>query len=223
MIMSYTASIQALELREPLVAFSAEYQAQYKGQTIEGSRSLYKDGEQWVLQTDLRNFFASIREQSFIKVRPDLTLETQRYNYTRKIFGITKSESRVFDWLNQQILFSEGDKSGTYPVNGDTFDQASQQLFIQEMLARGMTRFELDLASRNRLKHYVYQASPSETLNLPIGKVQAIRVAEIDDEDDARITLMWFAPKYDYQLVKLQQTEKDGKTYSLAMKSYKTL
>lgn len=209
------------ELTRAPKAFTAEYQAQYKGQTIEAQRSLYKQGDVWVLETDLKNFFASIREKSLIEIDTNLKVKTQRYDYTRKIFGITKRESRVFDWLNRQILFSDGDDQGSYPLNGDTFDQASQQLYIQDMLARGVDTFELKIASRNRLKDYIYQASGPETLKLPIGTVEAIRVSELDD--DTRITTMWFAPAYDYQLVKLQQTEKDGKTYSLAMKDYKTL
>ena len=52
-----------------------------------------------------------------------------------------------------------------------------------------------------------------------LGNFKAIKLRRDRGTDSKRETWIWFAPELNYQLVKLLQTETDGKSYSLVIKA----
>lgn len=209
----------ALTLSAPLTPFTAEYSAQYNGRSLSGRRSLVLVNGGWKLSSEFKTMFVSIREISEGTIDDQRMFAVGRYDYKRNVFGIKKLQSRVFDNENNTVYYDDAKTTGSYQIPADTFDTASQQLFIREMLMRGETEFQMPIASRTRLKYSQFKAAASETLSLPIGTVRAIRVDKINAPESNREVSMWFSPDLDYQLVRLRQTEDDGKQYEMQLKA----
>ena len=205
----------AFTLSEQLSPFKAKYTAEYNGRSLNGSRQLSVRDGQWQLTSEFKTTFVSIRESSQGNINNGTELSVDRYDYKRKIFGIKKRQSRIFDNANNTVHFDDAKTTGTYSVPADAFDTASQQLYIREMLMRGETQFSMPMAGRNRLKQNHFKANKIAPITLPIGTINAIQVDKIEGKKSSRKTTMWFSPDYDYQLVKLSQIEKNGKYYEM--------
>ena len=85
---------------------------------------------------------------------------------------------------------------------------------------RGETQFDMPLAGRNRFKHQQFEVFKAAPLKVPFGELTAIRVDRISTQANSRQLSMWFSPELDYQLVKLRQTEPDGKHYEIQLESF---
>lgn len=210
-------SAQSFTLSQPLEPFKAFYTAEYNGRSLSGSRELTVKKGQWQLNSTFKTLFVSIHESSQGNITSDLELDVSRYDYHRKIFGIKKKQSRVFNQQTNSVDFDDGKNAGSYTFSKDTFDTASQEIYIREMLMRGETNFTMPLAGRTNLKYSTFAVSETELLELPMGKTKAIRVDRIASEPNGKQVTIWFSPEMDYQMVKFRQVEKDGKHYEMML------
>jgi hypothetical protein len=69
------------------------------------------------------------------------------------------------------------------------------------------------------IKDYIYEYDGEEELILPYGLVKTVRFKrEIKDKE--RITYAWFAPEFDYLLVKLYQTKAGNEQFEAQLSGY---
>lgn len=109
-----------------------------------------------------------------------------------------------FDRHKNQILINDND---AIPWQKE-LDHQLYRLAAQHWLAQGKTQFELDLINyRGQSKHYGFEVEGTETLTLPYGKIEAIKLKTIR-QSKKRVTYSWFAPELDYLLVRTQQFKK---------------
>jgi hypothetical protein len=103
-----------------------------------------------------------------------------------------------------------------------TQDKLSYQLQLRLDLLAGKTDMTYAVADGGKLKEYRFKVTGEEQIDTPYGRYNAVRVMRDRGEDADRETLIWLAPELDYLIVRLEQTESDGKTYALLLKNLET-
>ena len=104
-------------------------------------------------------------------------------------------------------------------LDGPAFDDLSGYLVAKEQLTQGKKEARFDVVDRGEIREHHYRIVNRVTLDTPLGKIKAVHLERIRGEDSARKTEIWLAPDHDYLLLKLVQTEPDGDTIQLSIRS----
>jgi len=100
--------------------------------------------------------------------------------------------------LSQVILDDEKTQYENTKAPLYDLDTLGEQLRLE--LIKGTTSISLFRQASEKIKHYQFKVVGKETIIIePWGKVEVIRINEVGDYDD---TVLWFSPKYDFQLLK---------------------
>ncbi|MDU0354953.1 DUF3108 domain-containing protein [Paraglaciecola aquimarina] len=139
------------------------------------------------------------------------------YHYERTGTGADKKIS--IEFVDSEIKINNG-----APIIWDgQFDNQLYRLDTQLKLAAGQKTFSYDLInSRGELRHYDLRVLGTETVDLPYGEIQGVKV-KLDRKNSSRETLAWFAPELNYQLVKLQQFKDGDEQGEIRLKSFQLL
>ena len=203
-----------------LSPFKATYQSEWDvGFSLSGEavRKLAQLDNGWQLSLKASALAASIDESSKLYFSPQ-GVRPEAYRYQRKVFGKKRSAALDFDWNNNSVSNSVNDQPWQMEIPTGTLDKLSYQLQLRIDLIEDKTPLQYQVADGGRLKDYKFVREGQETVNTPAGEYQAVKVRRDRGPDSNRETWLWFAPELNYQLVKLLQTEKDGKSYSLVLK-----
>lgn len=209
-----------------VTAYKATYASEFDiGIAMSGelTRSLRQTSNgQWLFSTNAEAMIASIKENTSVTFSNDHVVP-HTYLYKRKVLGKTREAKLTFDWNNNQVTNDVEKKPWTMQVPDGTQDKLSYQLQMRLDLMSGKKGpFSYQIADGGRLKTYDFNIIGSEKITSPMGEYDAIKV-EMDRGTDAkRETYIWYAPALDYMIIKLKQTEPDGKTYALQLKSLET-
>lgn len=129
------------------------------------------------------------------------------YHYSKKKRGKHTEESVTFDSDKGTILSSSGAGKQSFPLTGSESDKLIYQFRIREALRRGERELQFSVVDRMRLRSYQFRVGALETLDTPMGTIEAVRVDRINEEK--RKTTLWFAPSLDYLPVKIEQDAGD--------------
>ena len=66
-----------------------------------------------------------------------------------------------------------------------------------------------------KIKNFSFQMVGFEVLNTQVGSLRTVKIEQIEKKKHKKKTYIWFAKDYDYLLVRLKQTQKDGQTYQI--------
>lgn len=123
------------------------------------------------------------------------------YAFSKKATFKDSQLAITFD-SDQNIARIEG--KDDLPWQGE-LDNQLYRLAAQKMLSQGKSKFEFDLINyRGQKKHYAFEVEATETLELPFGKLEAVKIKTIR-QNKKRVTYSWFAPELNYLMVRLQQ------------------
>jgi hypothetical protein len=205
-----TLSINSIALAS-IAPFTSKYIAYYDGDDVgEASLSLTKlEGSQYQLnyESTVSKFFLSDRrfETSVFNADGE-TLTPILYQYRRTGTGSNKSLNVNFNKQDKSILINN---ETTLEWNGE-MDNQLFRVDLSTRLQQGESEFSYDFINyRGEKKHYHFEVQSTDSLDLPYGKLSAIKI-KINRRSNKRVTYAWFAPDLDYSLVRLQQF-KDGK------------
>ncbi|MCF2948928.1 DUF3108 domain-containing protein [Paraglaciecola aquimarina] len=193
-----------------LKSFKAEYSAFRFGRDLGYATLELSSDETGQLTLDYYSkvsafFLSDKRAETSIFSFENNTIIPKTYIYQRTGTGSNKNIGIEFSKENQNITVNNGE-----PIswNGH-FDNQLYRLDAQLKLASGAKEFSYDLINnRGQLRHYDVKVIGQEKLQLPYGMLDSIKVI-LERDNSSRETIAWFAPKLNYQLVKLQQF-KDG-------------
>jgi len=199
------------------------YQARYSldwasGVSFSGDavRSLRREGDNWLLETNASAMFASLAESSRFSLSPHI--QPQQYNFKRKVLGKKRKAQLDFDWQQQQVTNNVNNEPWTMAIAPGVLDKLSVQLQLRLDLKSGKTRFEYQVADGGKLKAYRFKVDGNESITTPAGTFDAVKVSRDRGSDSKRKTWIWFAPALDYMIVKIHQIEKSNKEYKLVLK-----
>lgn len=210
----------AAEENHELKSFVAKYEAYAKGFNVgEAIMSLDKEGDLYKLyyESDVSLFFYSDKrtETSLFKAEGSQLIPVT-YHYTREGTGKEKDLKLSFDSDKKLITKGSGD-----PINWQgEWDNQLYRFDLQRKLRNQESDIKYNLMNyRGQLKTYGFEVVGEELLELPYGKINAIKVKTIRT-NNKRVTWSWFAPDLNYQLVKLQQFKKGKKQGEIELKEF---
>jgi len=200
-----------------LTPFSAEYVANFK-LPFSGSASikLTQQDNNWQYKFEASMLVASITETSIF----DLTqnkLSSKQYSYLRSGMGGGNKNIQQTFHENGVVSIKRSDKVSEITVPKEVLDKSLYQIALQRDLAAGMKEFSYQVLDGNDLETYKFKVVGYEEIKTKAGKFSAVKVERIR-ENSKRHTLIWFASDFNFLLIKLEQSETDGKNYQIVLK-----
>ena len=209
-------AVQAADLQP----FTASYTADWKQLPMSGSaeRSLSKgDKGDWVLNFKASMMLASLTETSTFKVENN-TLLPLTYTFERGGLGKTKKVNLDFDWATKMVTGMDNNDPVKLPLISGMLDKSTYQLALQRDVAAGKKSMSYQVVEGEDVDTYDFRVLGPEKVETKAGSIDAIKVERVrDPTKNKRTTVMWFAPKWDSLLVRLQQVETDGKEYNIML------
>jgi Protein of unknown function (DUF3108) len=201
---------------QALTPYTLSYSATYNGMDISAERQLKLEGKRYVLTTTAKNLFSSIEEKGTFLLDEKRGIVDQKYQYQRNILGIKKTEKLRYDREAGVANYETKKKERQVTLKDGYLNRLSYQVQLQRDLINQVSPLQYQVISRGRLKQYNFDIQGEEILDTPLGKITALKVKRIR-EDDKRETTFWFAPEWNYLLVQLWQREEGGEDYKIVI------
>ncbi|KEA62726.1 Enzyme involved in the deoxyxylulose pathway of isoprenoid biosynthesis [Marinobacterium lacunae] len=205
---------------DSLKPFRATYSAKLDGGlaiSADATRELkqLEDGG-WVFTSTADAVLARQHEKSQFTYL-DEQIHPLSYSYQREVLGRERRVKLAFNWKKQRVTTTVDDKPWHMQIPPGTQDKLSYQLQLRRDLAEGNTALRYDVADGGLLSEYIFKVLGEESIETRAGTFNAIKVERVREEGSGRTTYIWFAPDLEYLIVKLYQTESDGKEYELLL------
>lgn len=220
----FVSVVSAQASEEKLQGFEAEYNAYRFGKKLGTANLSLKEADNHQYQLDYSSkvsifFLSDVRTEHSIFSVKESQLLPKLYQYKRTGTGSTKQTGIEFFVDAKKVKVNNRE-----PIDwSNQLDNQLYRLDTQLKLAAGETHFNYDIInSRGDLRHYDLKVVGKETLDLPYGKVESVKV-KIDRSNSSRETIIWFAPELNYQLVKLKQFKDGDEQGEIQLKSFKLI
>lgn len=203
--------------------FTARYDAYAKGKKLGSAhRKLIQDSEfefTFQFNSKLRFLFFSDKRNESVNFRSiDDNIFPLTYQYTRSGTGSEKSLTLTFDHTKQQLMSSE---AGLLPLENQ-FDPQSYFIDFKRAMARGEKIASYNIINqKGQAKNYTLQVHNLETLLLPFGELEALKV-EVRSSNKNKTTYAWFCPALQFSLVKMLQLKQGKEQGRIELSEYRT-
>lgn len=114
----------------------------------------------------------------------------------------------IFNWKRMRVANRGAGEHWKLKMPEGTLDSLTMQMALMFDLRDGKTRMDYPVATRGRIKHYLFEVTGRDTIELPFGNYDALRAERKDDEKDQ--SLVWSAPELDYFPVRFIKHKKAG-------------
>ncbi|MFV8783275.1 DUF3108 domain-containing protein [Microbulbifer sp. SA54] len=199
-----------------LQPFTATYKAEFSGFGVTAERKLTGTPESWRLDFSANSMFAKIEEYSRFAQQAG-RLVPLHYDYKKTGLGKDRHTALSFESTQRRVI-NVYDKDHTIEsAPKDIQDKISYQLQLALDVAAGKKELKYDVADGKKIRHYEFRVTGTEKIDTPMGSVETIKVQRVRAQDSERVTNIWFAPQWNYALVKLQQQEDNGKSYQITL------
>lgn len=203
--------------------YSATYSTTWKkgiSIKVEGTQTLtHSSDNQWLFSFKADTFFASLNENVKFKVNNGQIFPLI-YEYHTSAFGKKRDATLTFDWLKNRVRNDIKNKPWNMDIKAGVLDKLSIQLQIRQDLKRNKVELDYLIADGGKLKPWHFERLGTEQINTQLGAINTIKVKREGTGKKAKTTTFWFAPKYDFLLVKLLHQEKK-ESYKLELESIK--
>ncbi|WKD50629.1 DUF3108 domain-containing protein [Microbulbifer spongiae] len=203
-------------LASQLEPFKATYTARFNGISVTATRKLTGQDDNWRLDFDTNTLFANINEYSRFTRRDDQIIP-YHYEYRRTGLGRDRGTILNFEPTKGMVLNVSNPERDLKDVSPHILDKVSYQLQLALDLAAGKETLQYEIADGKKVRKYTFAREGTETLVTPLGEIEVIKVRRVRNADSARETTVWFAPGWNYALVKLVQREENGKRYQISL------
>lgn len=210
-IPEFTAKYTVLHKSDPVgtATRTLDYQA-------DGSANYhYNTKVKWLI-------FSQTRSETSILTVINNQVTPLHYKNSREGTGKDKYYEWRYDASKNKAEDIERKKSHTIDFSNNLQDKLSYHLQHRLNLivdAKQKNYVYSVINTSGSTKDYIYQYDGEEELILPYGLVKAIRFKR-EIKDKKRVTYAWFAPEFDYLLVKLYQTKAGNEQFEAQLSSY---
>jgi hypothetical protein len=208
----------------PLQPFQADYQVLRNGKELGRAtltlREIGNGSWEFSNQTKGTKGMASLLgldvvERSTFRWRDGLP-EGMQYRYSQQAAIKSRERSTDFDWNTKQAVSRDGSNSSTAPLQGPAMDRNLVTLALMAKLKSGAASLDFPVVDKDHVSTQRYVTGAHETLSLPAGTIEAVRVDRQRD-DNRRTTTSWFAPQRSWLPVQIEQIEKNGETVTMRL------
>jgi hypothetical protein len=208
---SFTATFQimrdSLRLGTNEVALTVEENGDYRYE----SHTWPSGWISWLLKEDLRELSRGIMDPAGI--RPLF------YLYQRSGRRTTRTAELTFDWKTSTVVNNVDDSRWEMSIPAGTLDKLSTQLGIMSELQNGATGKTFAVADGGKLKQYAFQAIGTETVELPAGSFETVKLHRVGDSSQKQ-TYIWCAPELHYLPVRILQRNEDQSEYRRELEDF---
>lgn len=213
-LLGLPASAMALE------PFSVQYTADFQSVPVSGSaeRQLTRNQDgSWNLHFRASMLIAALREDSQFR-QDGRRFVPLRYELERTGLGKGKRVVHEFNWQQHLVTGNDRGTAVKLQLKDGLLDKSTYQLALQEDVAAGKTAMTYQVVDGDEIETFDFRVLGRELVDIASGQVEAIKVERVRDPNKSkRQTTLWFAPGWDYLLVRLHQTETDGKEYRIML------
>jgi hypothetical protein len=228
LLLTHSFSLVAAESKHPIPEFSAQYTVLHKSDPVgtairelnyqeDGSINYhYKTDVEWLI-------FSQIRSETSILTIDNNKVIPQHYVYTREGTGRDKRYEWRYSAATGEAQDIERKRDHKVDFSNNLQDKLSYHLQhrLNLIVDASQMRYTYPVINTSgSIKDYAYQYDGEEELVLPCGLIKAIRFKR-EVKEKERVTYAWFAPKFDYLLVKLYQTKAGAEQFEAQLSSLK--
>jgi hypothetical protein len=142
--------------------------------------------------------------------------EGLRYIYSQEAAIKSRQRSTEFDWQTHEAQSRDGNQVWTAPLQASAMDRNLVTIALMAQLKSGGRDLAFKVVDKDKVAEQRYAQGAHETLSLPAGKIEAVRV-ERQRADNSRTTTSWFAPQRNWLPVQIEQVEKNGETITMRL------
>lgn len=182
-------------------------EARFQLKPVEGKGDCYRYEYRAKPKGVARLLIGELRERSdFCLVDGDVRSQHFEFRRADKPAGDFNLE---FDWDKEVVRSTKGELR---QLTGDMMDRLVMQLAVQRWVIEqrgqpGPEKFSVTKVEDDRAKTYHFRITGKETVQVPAGAFETVRVERVDDPKKS--TRFWVAPDKGYMLVRVEQL-KDG-------------
>lgn len=144
--------------------------------------------------------------------------EGLHYSYSQEAAVKSRQRSTEFDWQTHEAQSREGQTVWTAPLKTSAMDRNLVIVALMAQLKSGGHDLAFQVVDKDKVAEQRYVQGARETLALPAGKIDAVRV-DRKRADNSRTTTSWFAPQSGWLPVQIEQVEKSGETITTRLAS----
>lgn len=218
-----TASAAAVETGSgspQLKPFRATYSASLNGMPLGANISLELSGSQpeWTLALAGSSPLVKYREETRFRWQ-DCAATPLRYRYDFSGFGISRKLWLDFNHATRRVTGESRKGPLSYAFPDDVTDELSLTMVARCRFANGSPLTTFNVATTKGMRQLSYRMEARETVKTPWGKVEALRVERVRNEDDKRQSTLWIAPSLGYVMVRMEHVEKLGVRGNVVLKT----
>ena len=212
----------------PLLEYVAQYEASANGLEATATRSLNRtDENSYRLSNSLE---ASIAGQALANLdqASEFTIDGGRIvplNYSYQLSGVSRASHTIFfNWDAEVALSTEGDESWQLQLKEGVMDQLSYQVAIRQALmdnTEDETSFSFEIIDGDAIEIQEYRLVGEEITSTPLGELSTLKLEQVREASDERVTEIWLALEWDFLLTRIEQLNSSGLRISLKLKSAK--
>lgn len=204
-------------------AFTATYAVSAKGlevATLTATLSYQNGSYTYEKQTKANGLAALLSGDTLLErsqgTRTGGTLTPTSYLYQHK--NRRKDKRDQFRFISPTKV--DGQYNGqTYALDvpGGTLDMATLELHLMDALPQSKP-LDYHVVAKGKARPYRLRQAGKETVTVPAGSYEAIRLEVVHDDKNYRTTL-WLAPQLNYTLVQMRHSE-DGETIESRLQTF---
>jgi len=138
-------------------------------------------------------------------------IRPHQYHYQRS-GGSERIANLAFDWQTMTVKNDVAGSLWEMEIPAGTLDKLVTQLDMMIALGQGKRDVTYTVADGGTLKQYRYRIIGMETLDLPAGSFETVKVAKLR-KDIEQETSIWFAPALHYLPVRIWRRDGDDEEY----------
>ncbi len=204
--------------------YTAKYEGRISGISVKLTRKLIKkSANRYESSSKASNFLGSIKELSRFYIE-DNEIRVTFYEHRKKALGLSKAEQVQFNWESMTAQYNNREKprkNKLHKLAPNILDNTIYQLQLQRDCFNKIDDTKVTFIKGDQIKtrHFVFDKK--EEINIGKKKYNSVKYQRIN-YDDLKKTNIWFIPKLNCQIARIQHIEEDGGISELKLVSYKS-
>lgn len=191
--------------------FEAIYKTTALGMTLDLTRSLTRDGENYRLESSGKNFLIKMEEFADFRLT-DSGIEGVRFDSKVKTLK-TNNRSVEFDKELGVIKSMKRGEWSEHPLERGVLDQFSQQQQLRLTLMQSdvpLETLQFRVVDGAKISDKSWRRLPNKTLQTPLGNIETVHYQAVHKNPKKRASEIWLAPSLDYLMVKTKHVERSA-------------
>jgi hypothetical protein len=217
----FSVFVQAKEIKtiNPLALeeHNLKYTSSYNGINLEATRSLKNNLGIYTQEANAKNILGDVREISVFKIDKNGSIAEIEYKLTKSVLGVKKEELLTYDQSLGVAKYRAKKKKRQIFKQEAHLNNLTSQIKLQSDLINQVQLLSYAVIRRGKIKLLNYTIIGEEFLKTELGIINTLKLKRTRQTNN-RETFLWFAPQWNYLLVKLEQKEKGGENYTMLLR-----